>query len=581
MKRIMLATCVLLSMQALAQSSPHANLESVWLDPGSRGSLEVSNGQTLGHLNFRAGAALFYTYGNLQTFKNPGSQLLVKDRLGVQIFGALGLLDWLEIGVNVPIIAYQTSSSDSIDASAGLGNPWLHVKANLLGPSKPVTLGLDLGVGIPVGTTTAQGNGGFEFAPRLQLGKVFNEWQIAGELGFLYQPVTDYRAITKGGADTIGSQLWLGATATTISASGPRGEVTVRGTVPFAGGRPGVEAQLGVRFPVGVFELFASAGPGFGGEPNTPHVRVYFGGAFANTPLTQPPCLEGRDYVLENCPDLDKDHDGVKNAADKAPLEAEDKDGFQDEDGVPDPDNDQDGVLDGDDKCPNVKGVAENHGCPDVDTDKDGIVDRLDKCPKEPEDKDGFEDQDGCPDLDNDKDGVLDAQDSCPDQAGLARDHGCPPKDTDGDGVTDSLDNCPNDKGTAENAGCPAAQKQLVVITDTKLKILDRVYFDLGKASIQKRSNALLENIGKVLVGHPEIALIQVEGHTDNAGKPETNKKLSQERADAVKAHLMKLGVAETRLKAVGFGDEKPAEPNTTAAGREANRRVEFNLVTP
>jgi outer membrane protein OmpA-like peptidoglycan-associated protein len=553
----------------------------VWLDPGGRGSLEVGNGQTLGNLNFRAGAAIFYTYGNLNAFKNPGEQLVLRDRLGVQIFGALGVFDWLEFGLNVPVIAYQaTSSSYGLDANAGLGNPWVHAKVMVLGTSKPVTLGIDLGVGIPIGTQSAQGNGGFEFAPKVQLGHVFSEWQIAGELGFLYQPVTDYSVLTGNANDKVGSQLWLGATATTVSATGPRGEVTVRGTAPISGGRAALEAQLGVRFPLGNFELFASAGPGFGGEPGTPNARVYFGGAFANTPLTQPACVEGRPYDLASCPDLDKDGDGIKNSLDKCPNEPEDKDGFEDEDGCPDLDNDTDGVPDAQDKCPLVKGPAANHGCPDVDTDGDGIVDRLDKCPNEPEDKDGFEDEDGCPDLDNDKDGVPDAQDACPNEPGLARDHGCPPKDTDGDGVTDSLDNCPNEKGPAENAGCPVAQKQLVVITDAKLKILDKVYFDLGKNSIQKRSFALLDNVGKVLVSHPEIGLIQVEGHTDNQGNPAANKKLSQERAEQVKTYLVKKGVADTRLRAVGLGDEKPAEPNTTPAGRDANRRVEFNLVT-
>jgi outer membrane protein OmpA-like peptidoglycan-associated protein len=60
----------------------------------------------------------------------------------------------------------------------------------------------------------------------------------------------------------------------------------------------------------------------------------------------------------------------------------------------------------------------------------------------------------------------------------------------------------------------------------------------------------------------------------------ETNKKLSQDRADAVKAYLVKKGIADSRLKAVGFGPERPADTNDTPAGRENNRRVEFNLVS-
>jgi outer membrane protein OmpA-like peptidoglycan-associated protein len=117
-----------------------------------------------------------------------------------------------------------------------------------------------------------------------------------------------------------------------------------------------------------------------------------------------------------------------------------------------------------------------------------------------------------------------------------------------------------------------------VVISATSLKILDKVYFDAGKASIQKRSNPLLDNVAQVLVAHPELAKVQIEGHTDNSGVAEKNKKLSQDRVDAVKAYLVSKGVADSRLVALGFGPDRPAEPNDTPAGREANRRVEFNL---
>jgi outer membrane protein OmpA-like peptidoglycan-associated protein len=77
---------------------------------------------------------------------------------------------------------------------------------------------------------------------------------------------------------------------------------------------------------------------------------------------------------------------------------------------------------------------------------------------------------------------------------------------------------------------------------------------------------------------HPELAHVVVEGHTDSVGKAETNRKLSQDRANAVRAYLVKGGVAEARLVAVGFGAEKPIGDNKTAKGRDDNRRVEFNI---
>jgi OmpA-OmpF porin, OOP family len=578
--RKLLCAFLLVSSVVFAQTAaPQSDIEHVWLDPAARGSLLVGNGTTLESLKFRAGASLTYTYGNLKGFGDQTPNYLLRDRLGVQVFGAIGILNFLELGVNVPVYFLQIGSPALGVANAGLSNPWVTVKANILDNNAPVLLGVAVGVGIPVGSRAAQGNGGIEIAPRVQVGKVFNAWQIAAEVGFLYRPSVDYSALTTRSSDKVGSEVWLGATATTI-ATGPRGEFTVRGHVPLlGGGRGGVEAQVGVRVPFGPLEIFGSAGPGFFGEPNTPSVRAYLGAAFANTPMTAAPCAEDRDYVPSDCPDLDKDHDGINNGVDKAPLDPEDKDGFQDEDGIPDKDNDNDGVVDDSDKCPNKAGIAANMGCPDVDTDGDGIVDRLDKCPNEAEDKDGFEDADGCPDLDNDGDGVADTKDACPLVKGIEQEKGCPMKDSDEDGVADYEDNCPNVKGEKNNSGCPAAQKQLVVITQDSLKILDKVYFDTGKATIQKRSNALLDNVASVLGTHTEIAKIRVEGHTDNTGNAEKNKKLSQDRAAAVKSYLVKKGVADSRLEPIGFGQEKPSVPNDTKEGKEANRRVEFNII--
>ena len=103
-----------------------------------------------------------------------------------------------------------------------------------------------------------------------------------------------------------------------------------------------------------------------------------------------------------------------------------------------DSDYDSDGVLGGIDQCPAVAGPASNNGCPVQDTDGDDLSDGVDQCPKEPEDKDGFQDEDGCPDPDNDSDGVLDVVDGCPTIAGPSANKGCPDADQDDGGVPDA-----------------------------------------------------------------------------------------------------------------------------------------------
>ena len=165
----------------------------------------------------------------------------------------------------------------------------------------------------------------------------------------------------------------------------------------------------------------------------------------------------------------DADGDGITDRNDKCPNAAEDKDGFEDEDGCPDPDNDKDGRLDAADRCPldaeDLDGFEDGDGCPDLDNDKDGIPDTADKCPNEPETKNGLKDDDGCPDdLDTDKDGVGDSKDKCPDKLenmnGFEDDDGCPDAgDRDKDGIGDDKDKCPTKpetkNGYKDTDGCP------------------------------------------------------------------------------------------------------------------------------
>jgi OmpA-OmpF porin, OOP family len=245
----------------------------------------------------------------------------------------------------------------------------------------------------------------------------------------------------------------------------------------------------------------------------------------------------------------DKDGDGILDNVDKCPSDPEDKDGFEDEDGCPDLDNDKDGVPDAKDKCPlepeDKDDFQDADGCPDPDNDTDGIADVNDKCPNEPEDKDGFEDEDGCPDTDNDKDGVLDA-----------------------------ADKCPNEPGPADNNGCPKKYEHIVVTND-KIELKQKIFFDTDKATIQPRSFGLLDEISSVLRGRATMT-VRIEGHTDSRGTRPHNVKLSQARADSVRQHLVGLGIETTRMESRGYGPDQPIETNKTASGRERNRRVEF-----
>lgn len=118
-----------------------------------------------------------------------------------------------------------------------------------------------------------------------------------------------------------------------------------------------------------------------------------------------------------------------------------------------------------------------------------------------------------------------------------------------------------------------------VVLTASSIQIADKVQFATGKAEILPASFPLLDDVAKVFVDNPQIEQVQIEGHTDATGTAAINRKLSQQRAEAVVKYLADKGVAKGRMIAKGFGPDKPIAGNDDDAGREQNRRVEFNIV--
>jgi outer membrane protein OmpA-like peptidoglycan-associated protein len=231
-------------------------------------------------------------------------------------------------------------------------------------------------------------------------------------------------------------------------------------------------------------------------------------------------------------------------------------------------DRDGDGIPDADDKCPDVKGLASLAGCPDADGD--GITDADDKCPKVA----GIAKYQGCPIPDSDGDGVNDELDKCPKEKGFARYQGCPIPDRDKDGVNDEADKCPDVAGTSANEGCPEIDKAVIEKINFSAK---NIQYATGSYKLLASSNKSLDNVAELLKKDPSL-LVNIDGHTDNVGKAEANQTLSQNRANEVKKYLVSKGVAEIRLTAKGFGQEKPIGDNKTAAGRAANRRTELNL---
>jgi outer membrane protein OmpA-like peptidoglycan-associated protein len=132
---------------------------------------------------------------------------------------------------------------------------------------------------------------------------------------------------------------------------------------------------------------------------------------------------------------------------------------------------------------------------------------------------------------------------------------------------------------SADQPPPPPPPERKAKVVGKKIEITEKVMFDTAKATIKPESHQLLNDVALVMKEHTNIKRVRIEGHTDSDGTGDYNKKLSQERADAVKAFLVEAGVEEKRLTAVGYGEDKPIADNDSDEGKERNRRVEFNIL--
>jgi outer membrane protein OmpA-like peptidoglycan-associated protein len=525
---------------------------------GASDYLHVQGGFLARHLGFTLGTAVDYGDGLLLTIREgdgPKSNIL-DAQATLHLLGAIGFWERLELGLAFPLVLSQTTGPGFAEtmpglpapASFALGDLRLTPKVRLVDLGRTFALALAVPVSLPTGQSFA-GYGGLSFEP-----KVILDWspayyfRLTANLGGRLREATAFDGLNLGEEVTygIGMKLsfFLGEALMSIDAS-------------FAGSfelpeqpieAPPLEFLTGLEWrALPDLSVYAAAGAGLTRGYGSPDSRVLFGLRFGGH---------------RDCPYGD-----------------EDLDGFEDDDACADPDNDKDGLDDARDLCPNepesLNGLDDEDGCPDarlvlgtlldgledprlasLDSDNDGRMDSDDQCPDLAEDFDGFEDLDGCPEPDNDGDGVLDLVDRCATAAEVIN-------------------------GFEDDDGCPDVPSGPVRIDDLarQITITDKIYFDTGKATIQARSFPLLDAIADVLVARPDVIKLRVEGHTDDTGPAEVNRKLSHERALSVVRYLIGRGIDEGRLEGIGRGEDAPIDSNRSAKGRAANRRVEFAIV--
>ena len=606
----LLVALLLLAPQAWAQSTEQdltVDFELFRPYPDAYGYQHTQSAATLGHLQVNGGfwfnyandpLVLIYDGARVSPSNAPADgddgDGVVDQRFMGDVNVGIGLSRYFSITVDVPIILRQDGYTlDSVD------NPALDPQALILSGvsdvrAMPKVVFVDrdylpLGLALAVPVTFPTGNGGsflgeegFTVQPTLLMefsdGSIHTRayrFRTAFNLGYKTRSPARLRDVAMGNEFVYGLGLGIHPFQAMELVADFHGAVGG----PKVAQRP-AEFTGGLKFFLGRFITFdLGGGVGVVGGIGAPDYRVL--GGFSIAPSFDP-----------NARDSDKD--GIVDAMDQCPKDPEDLDQFQDEDGCPEWDNDNDGLYDDEDRCPNEPedddGHQDNDGCPDPDNDKDSILDVADRCPDEPETLNGYMDEDGCPDNepveDSDGDGYRDDVDRCPydpeDFDGMEDEDGCPELDNDNDGIPDDRDKCPNDREVfnhfEDEDGCPDDTPR-VVVTEESIEINDVIHFEFAKADIRPESFGLMDEIASVIVDHPDLLKIRVEGHTDAIGDDVSNLKLSQARAESVVTYLGQAGVEPSRLDPVGFGEMRPIETNETDEGRAKNRRVEFIIV--
>lgn len=453
---------------------------------GAAGGLQVERAVVPQHLGYGLGLFLNLADDPVVARQRATGATLGKPldaAFSADLLGSLGLFDWLELGVHLPVrlVWEGDSSGTTLNAAAGVGDLRFVPKVGF-GWRGDATGGWALGLAAPVSLPTGRpealrGAGVVSVEPRL-LGLVYGaRWFLSGSAGFRVRgkdtPIAPGHELTFGLAGTYTPAVADDAFDVQVDVVG--GYLTNLED-PRRLARLPLEALAALVWrPAPRWSIYGGFGIGLTNAIAVPDARG----------------LAGVRYVV---------------------------------------------------------GMPGRGG--ERDSDSDGVPDRSDRCPDDAEDLDGFQDDDGCPEADNDKDGVADDDDECPDDA---------------------------EEPGGDKDGCPDRPK--VIIRQGKMVIYGKVLFPSESADLSPKSEVLIDEMARALREHPTLRRIEIGGHTDSSGDEDYNLKLSRERAESVRAALIKRGIAPNRLVAKGYGESEPIAPNVTNAGRAKNRRVDFSIL--
>ena len=520
---------------------------------------------------------------------------VLTDALALDVIAAINV-SRLRLGVDLPF--YVSTNSDVVGASNGLGDLSLDLKGTILDPkTSPFGLALAARTGLPTASVQAPLGSGF---PTWEVSGImdarFGTALLAGNLGYRSLP-----------SETLEDLLWDDQLTWRLGAgygfnddliAGVSLDIAGYATLPLPTQRElyAIEGLLGA-WVKPTSELVIRGGLGTGATPaiGAPDLRAVFAVAY------QPPHVR------------DEDADGILDKADDCPEDPEDKDGYRDSDGCPDPTTrvrvlfvdkngnaldgvvsnatneelDQDGgnQLDFEIHPDSVKISATLDGYAPIDEtlsvpDRARFKTSYEMVPMKGKVVIRVEDQEGNP---------LDARVRVGDAPPFKTRDGkraIAAKPGDYPVIVVADEYRPGEATVTVVHGKTAdititlqLAKAKVDETKQRIEILDKVYFDTGKATIKRESYKLLDDVGALIRAYPDIKLVRVEGHTDSRGSAEINRELSDARANSVRNYLMNQGIDGSRLIALGLGEDQPLDSRNNSRAWSKNRRVEFHIV--
>ncbi|NCG19733.1 MAG: OmpA family protein [Rhodobacterales bacterium] len=622
----MLTTSVLLAMlapAAYAQQAPEINSQlyrpvmdsrqTLWADSSGIITPEITGNGRL-FLNYANRPLVFTSAGSTDTIS------IVSDALALNVLG-MASYGRVRLGIDLPI--YLLTASQVVQGGAGTGDLSLDARVTALEAGNDIGVALNGRITLPTASVEASlGSQGVSGEILAIADKQLEDVYLTANLG------TRFAAPIALDNVDVGSQFLYrlgGGYAIDGTDAGVSLDLAgnVNYTAPLSNPAGSPLEVLGGGWCRGKDDAVMRRGRGKGWTPGvgSPMARVVMSVAY------------------EHPADRDTDADGLVDRNDACPEAPEDVDRFQDEDGCPDLDNDQDGIADLDDSCKNrpedLDGYAYTDGCPDASVNiRISVQDQEGEAiPEASVSITGPQSQDGVHGLDADlhegrykvsasasgyvtSSVSFDAPEETdvvivlPFAGGLLMVDVLDPEGKPVPAAEYTLDgthaievaNGHNEnetmigehivvvradgyapykeririiKGETTNV-VALLQRTKVKVTREKIDIQDKVFFETGKTTIKSESFSLLDEVAQILIDHPELLKIRIEGHTDSRGSESTNQRLSEGRAKSVKNYMADQGVAPERLDSIGYGESKPVDPANNSAAWDANRRVEF-----